>query len=87
MASPSAGAPALKYRDVNRVTPSAGEVKGLNKIIIFIPNFLQKSGGIHMGVVRLSQLLYYKIKLTLIQIIKVMKDKRKSNNLNKKNIY
>ena len=29
MASPSAGAPALKYRDVNTVTPSPGEVKGL----------------------------------------------------------
>ena len=29
MASPNAGAPALKYRDVNTVTPSSGEVKGL----------------------------------------------------------
>ena len=29
MASPSAGAPALKYGDVNTVTPSPGEVKGL----------------------------------------------------------
>ena len=29
MASPSAGAPALKYGDVNIVTPSPGEVKGL----------------------------------------------------------
>ena len=28
-ASPSAGAPALKYGDVNTVTPSPGEVKGL----------------------------------------------------------
>ena len=29
LASPSAGAPALKYGDVNTVTPSPGEVKGL----------------------------------------------------------
>ena len=29
LASPSAGAPALKYGDVNTVTPSSGEVKGL----------------------------------------------------------
>ena len=29
MASPSAGATALKYGDVNTVTPSPGEVKGL----------------------------------------------------------
>jgi len=28
-ASPNAGAPALKYRYVNTVTPSPGEVKGL----------------------------------------------------------
>ena len=30
MASPYAGAPALKYGDVNTVTPSPSEVKGLN---------------------------------------------------------
>ena len=29
LASPSAGAPALKYGDVNTVTPFPGEVKGL----------------------------------------------------------
>ena len=29
LASPSAGAPALKYGDVNTVTPSPGKVKGL----------------------------------------------------------
>ena len=29
LASPSAGAPALKYGDVNTVTTSPGEVKGL----------------------------------------------------------
>ena len=29
LASPSAGAPALKYGDVNTVIPSPGEVKGL----------------------------------------------------------
>ena len=29
MASPSAGATAFKYGDVNTVTPSPGEVKGL----------------------------------------------------------
>ena len=29
LASPSAGAPALKYGDVNTVTPTPGEVKGL----------------------------------------------------------
>ena len=33
MASPSAGAPALNYGDVNTETTSPGEVKGLNKII------------------------------------------------------
>ena len=32
LASPSAGAPALKYGDVNTVTPSPGEVKGLSYI-------------------------------------------------------
>ena len=32
LAWPSAGAPALKYGDVNTVTPSPGEVKGLIKI-------------------------------------------------------
>ena len=29
LASPSAGAPALKYGDVNTMTPSPDEVKGL----------------------------------------------------------
>ena len=33
LASPSAGAPALNYGDVNTVTSSPGEVKGLIKII------------------------------------------------------
>ena len=33
MTSPSAGAPALKYGDVNTVTPSPGEVKGLIKMV------------------------------------------------------
>ena len=33
LASPSAGAPALKYGNINTVTPSPGEVKGL--IFIF----------------------------------------------------
>ena len=37
LASPSAGAPALKYGDVNTVTPSPGEVKGL--IILDLSNF------------------------------------------------
>ena len=32
LASPSAGAPALKYGDINTVTTSPGEVKGLIKI-------------------------------------------------------
>ena len=32
MASPSAGAPVLKYRDVNTETNSPGEVKGLIEI-------------------------------------------------------
>ena len=32
MASPSAGAPALNYGDVNTVAPSPGEVKGLIKL-------------------------------------------------------
>ena len=35
MASPYAGAPALKYGDVNTVTPSPSEVKGLK---IFLGN-------------------------------------------------
>ena len=34
LASPSAGAPTLNYRDVNTVTPSPGEVKGL--IFLFV---------------------------------------------------
>ena len=32
LASPSAGAPALKYGYVNIVTPSPGEVKGLKEM-------------------------------------------------------
>ena len=32
MASPSAGAPALKYGDVNTVTTSSGELKGLKSL-------------------------------------------------------
>ena len=36
LASPSAGAPALKYGDVNTVTPSPGEVKGLILFFHFI---------------------------------------------------
>ena len=33
LVSPNGGAPALKYGDVNTVTPSPGEVKGLlNKL-------------------------------------------------------
>jgi len=35
LASPSAGAPALKYGDANTVAPSPGEVKGLIKSIIY----------------------------------------------------
>ena len=43
MASSSAGAPALKYGDVNTVTPSPGEVKALIDIIINIKyNLLNK---------------------------------------------
>ena len=40
MASPCAGAPALKYGDVNIETPSPGEVKGLIKIIYKYSLFL-----------------------------------------------
>ena len=36
LASPSAGAPALKYGDVNTVTPSPGEVKGLISVILSV---------------------------------------------------
>ena len=32
LASPNAGAPALKYGDVNTETTSPGEVKGLSEI-------------------------------------------------------
>ena len=39
LASTSAGAPALKYGDVNIVTPSPGEVKGLNEILSSIKAF------------------------------------------------
>ena len=35
LASPSAGAPALKYGDVNTETTSLGEVKGLINIVYF----------------------------------------------------
>ena len=34
LTSPSAGAPALKYGDVNTVAPSPGEVKGLINYIL-----------------------------------------------------
>ena len=36
LASPSAGAPALKYGDVNTVTPSPGDVKGLIEIYLLL---------------------------------------------------
>ena len=36
MASPSAGAPALKYGDVNTLSPSPGEVKGLMELCLFL---------------------------------------------------
>ena len=36
LSSPCSGAPALKYGDVNIVTPSLGEVKGLIKKILII---------------------------------------------------
>ena len=36
LASPRSGAPALKYGDVNTVTPSPGEVKGLIDIFLGI---------------------------------------------------
>ena len=36
LASPNAGAPALKYEYVNTVTPSPGEVKGLIYVYILI---------------------------------------------------
>ena len=39
LASPSAVAPALKYGDVNTVTPSPGEVKGLIKIDYLLHKF------------------------------------------------
>ena len=35
LASPSAGAPALNYGDVNTVSPSPGEVKGLNNCLCY----------------------------------------------------
>jgi len=37
LASPSAGASALKYGDVNTVTPSPGEIKGL---ILYLKNII-----------------------------------------------
>ena len=36
LASPSAGAPALKYGDENTVTPSLEEVKGLICILFYL---------------------------------------------------
>ena len=36
LASPNAGASALKYGDVNTLTPSPGEIKGLMRIKIII---------------------------------------------------
>ena len=36
LASPSAGAPALKYRDVNTETTSPGEVKGLIVLVVVV---------------------------------------------------
>ena len=42
LASPSAGAPALKYGDVNTVTPSPGEVKGLTIIYLKIILYVRK---------------------------------------------
>jgi hypothetical protein len=42
LASPSAGAPALKYGDVNTVTPSPGEVKGLIIFLIKITLLIKK---------------------------------------------
>ena len=47
MASPSAGAPTLKYGYVNTETPSPGEVKGL--IIIMTINFNIKNKKIKLS--------------------------------------
>ena len=42
-ASPYAGAPALKYGDVNTVTPSPGEVKGLIQEFFLPQEILMKN--------------------------------------------
>ena len=43
LASPNTGAPALKYGDVNTVTASSGEVKGLiKKIKNFLLTFFKR---------------------------------------------
>ena len=47
MASPSAGAPVLKYGDVNIVTPSPGEVKGL---MDYVPINVAKTQIIYMNI-------------------------------------
>ena len=40
LASPCAGAPSINYGDVNTVTPSPGEVKGLIKILLIYLSLL-----------------------------------------------
>ena len=55
MASPSAGAPALKYGDVNAVTPSPGEVKGL---ILFYYLYLHNVTKIYF-LINQYQVLYF----------------------------
>ena len=47
MASPSSGAPALKYGDVNTVTPSLGEVKGLKRKSFFSKKIIWKKKYIY----------------------------------------
>ena len=49
LASPSAGAPALRYGDISTVTPSPGEVKGLIvHSISFIILIMQKKISIKL---------------------------------------
>ena len=53
MASPNAGAPVLKYRDVNTETTSPGEVKGLINLSI--------GGGYYEINKNINNINFYKI--------------------------
>ena len=76
MASPCAGAPVLKYGDVNTVTTSPGEVKGLNKLILKLSQEVNIKN--YLDIITFLQKNKYDVNNKLIdQIIKEQDEKKR----------